>query len=266
MIPVSKVHVYLVVLHVLFSYINIVKTENQSQYNTKTLEDKVDSIPSNSTKDVVIRETSNNNATQKFVSCIPLMGNSVVEIVNDTELIRILTSNPNVTSKETPATCVVVLFYSKFCPFSSMAAPHFNALPRAFPDIKMVAVNAMIYHLFNTQNGIIGVPSIVLFHNGRPITKYNESEYTLASFSRFITKHTGMVPKEDVSVTDEDFEGPVSSIPEQKTDIFLVLSWIFIIICGTYFFTRSKYWKWIVETAQNTWMESEAQAQHEHND
>lgn len=32
----------------------------------------------------------------------------------------------------------------------------------------------------------------MLFHNGRPAAKFNDSEYTLEMFSRFITKYTGM--------------------------------------------------------------------------
>lgn len=147
-----------------------------------------------------------------------------------------------------------------------MAAPHFNALPRAFPDIKMVAINAMIYYLFNAQNGIVGVPSLILFHAGRAIAKYNESEYTLELFSKFITKHTGIKAEEKSYVTSSDFAGPVSSIPTKDTDVFLGLSWAFIIVCSIYYFTKSKWWLWIVETIQRNWREAEAQANHEHTD
>lgn len=186
--------------------------------------------------------------------------------MNDTELIKLLLPDPNVTSKDTPANCVAVLFYSKYCPFSSMAAPHFNALPRAFPDIKMVAINAMMYHLFNAQNGIVGVPSLLLFHNGRPVAKFNDSEYTLELFSKFISKYTSIAAAEMSYVTSADFAGPVSSVPTKDTDFFLWISWIFIIVCAVYYFTKSKLWRWIVETVQRNWRESEAQAEHEHLD
>lgn len=218
---------------------------------------------SNSTKDNV---TEIANSTQKYVACIPNFGDKQVQLVNDTELIKLLLPNPNVTSKETPGNCVGVLFYSKYCPFSSMAAPHFNALPRAFPDIKMVAINAMMYHLFNTQNGIVGVPSLLLFHNGRAVAKFTDAEYTLELFSKFITRHTGIPAAEMSYVTSADFAGPVSSVPAKDTDVFLWLSWIFIVICGVYYFTKSKWWRWIVETVQRNWRESEAQAEHEHLD
>lgn len=206
-----------------------------------------------------------NTTTYKYVQCLPKMGTNEVQLVNDTELIKLLLPDPNVTTRDQPASCILVLFYSKYCPFSSMAAPHFNAMPRAFPDIKMVAINAIIYHLFNTQNGIVGVPSLLLFHSGRPVAKFNESEYTLDLFSKFITKHTGILPEEKSTVTSADFSGPVTSVPNKESDIFLVISWLFIILCIGYYFTKSSWWTWIVETIQSNWRESEAHA-HQHAD
>ncbi|KAG8281526.1 cell redox homeostasis [Homalodisca vitripennis] len=118
-------------------------------------------------------------------------GSLTVELVNSTRLVNLLGTDPNITSRGQKADCVVLLFYARTCPFSCMAAPHFNALPRAFPAIKMAAVNALQYQSFNTQYGIVGVPTVMLFHNGRPAAKFNDSEYTLEMFSRFITRHTG---------------------------------------------------------------------------
>lgn len=224
-----------------------------------------ESLVSNSllSENVTVEDsTSSSNATDKYIRCIELHGSSEVTLVNDTELISLLTHNPNITSKDQAAPCCLILFYSKYCPFSSMAAPHFNALPRAFPDIKMLAINAMLYHIFNAQNGVIGVPTLALFHNGRPVAKFNDSEYTLELFSQFIERHTGIKAREKSFVTSADFRGPVSSVPGGDTDVLLGLAWLFIGVCGIYYFTKSKYWMWIVETVQNTWRESEAQHEH----
>lgn len=204
------------------------------------------------------------NKTQKIVNCLKGMGDSLIQIMNDTELIKLLLPDPAVTDKEMPALCIAVLFYSKHCPFSSMAVPHYNALPRAFPDIKMVAINAMKYHLFNTQNGIVGVPSLLLFHNGKSVGKFNGSEYTLKVFSQFITKHTAIPAVDKSTLIVADFLGPVTSVPAKDSDTFLILSWLFVIFCSGYYFTKSKWWKWIVESIQSNWRESEAHAQHEH--
>jgi len=40
--------------------------------------------------------------------------------------------------------------------------------------------------------GITGVPSLVLFHNGKPIAKYNGSDYSLYEFTKFVIRHTGI--------------------------------------------------------------------------
>lgn len=216
------------------------------------------SLSANGTEDII----SASNATEKYAKCLELNGTSEVMLVNDTELMSILTHNPNITAKDEAAPCCLILFYSKYCPFSSMAAPHFNALPRAFPDVRMLAINAMLYHIFNAQNGVIGVPTLALFHNGRPVAKFNDSEYTLELFSQFIERHTGIKAKDKSFVTSADFRGPVSSVPAKETDVLLGLAWLFIGVCAVYYFTKSKYWTWIVETAQNTWRESEAQHEH----
>ncbi|KAL3274334.1 hypothetical protein HHI36_015733 [Cryptolaemus montrouzieri] len=212
----------------------------------------------------ILNKTIPKNETFKVVHCSLDYGSEEVEIMNDTQLIRILAPNANITSRDIPAPCVLVLFYSKYGTFSSMAAPHFNALPRAFPDIKMVAINAMMYHLFNTQNGIVGIPSLLLFHNGKPVAKFSDPEYSLDLFSKFLTRHTGIQAKEKSIVTSADFSGPVISLPSKDSDAFLVLSWLFVIFSAVYYFTKSSWWRWILESIQNNWRESEAQAEHLH--
>ncbi|KAF6208622.1 hypothetical protein GE061_017080 [Apolygus lucorum] len=140
-----------------------------------------------------------------------LLGSLSVELVNSTRLITLLSPNPNVTSRHMEAQCVVLLFYARSCPFSCLAAPHFNALPRAFPAIKMAAVNAMTYQSFNTQYGIAGVPTVILFHNGRAVAKFNDSEYTLKHFARFIQRFTGIKPAEKMFLCRNLTAGGLSS-------------------------------------------------------
>lgn len=225
------------------------------------------SIPPNTTINLNnASETNGTCAARKTIRCFPSMGSEQVEIVNDTYLLTLLTPDANITNRDSPGLCIMVMFYSKTGTFSSMAAPHFNALPRAFPDIKMVAINTMMYHLINTQNGIVGIPSLILFHNGKGLAKYNYSEYTLELFSSFLTQQTGIKPKEKSTVTSADFAGPVISTPSYDSDIFLILSWLFVIFCATYYFMKSSWWTWILESIQNNWREAEDQAEHLHND
>uniref|UniRef100_A0A1B6M390 Thioredoxin domain-containing protein n=1 Tax=Graphocephala atropunctata TaxID=36148 RepID=A0A1B6M390_9HEMI len=189
-------------------------------------------------------------------------GSLTVELVNSTRLASMLTTDPNITSRGQKADCVVLLFYARTCPFSCMAAPHFNALPRAYPSIKMAAVNALHFQSFNTQYGIVGVPTVMLFHNGRPAAKFNDSEYTLEMFSRFITRHTGIQPEEKMFVTSVDFGGPVGSVMAKETDYWLGLAWLVIGVVGGVGVAKSRMWLNIVEAVQDLWRETEAQHFH----
>ncbi|ENN70588.1 thioredoxin domain-containing protein 15-like [Dendroctonus ponderosae] len=249
---------------------NILK-ENYEPVFAEPLSDALSEINNSASQssNVTIEESSNSttnpeNETGNIFKCFQVPTEPVVQLVNDTELIKLLMPGPKSASRNVAAPCIAVLFYSKNCPFSSMAAPHFNALARAFTDIKLVAINAMHYHLFNTQNGIVGVPTLLLFHNGRSVIRYNGSEYNLEAFISFIAKNTNLIPIPNSVVTSSDFAGPVVSSPSKDSDMFLILSWLFIVVCSCYYFSKSRVWKWMVETIQRNWRESEQHAQHEH--
>ena len=79
---------------------------------------------------------------------------------------------------------------------------------------------------------------------------------------KWISICAGMEPQVKLFVTSADFNGPVPSVPVKETDYYLALSWIFILICGVFFFSKSSWCQWIVETIQNTWREAEAQHEH----
>lgn len=239
---------------------NVVSDVNKtltSLYNTVTLANVT-----------VENKTQSTNETRKLVKCKEIVYEEEiqpsVEIINgSSNLAKLLQIKPDITSRDQEADCVLVLFFARACPFSAHAAPHFNALARAYPNVKLVALDALKYHGINAQYGIVGVPTLKMFHNGRPVGKFNGTEYNIHSFSKFVNAITGMSP-EALVVMSKDFQGPVSSVVEKETDYFLVLSWIFIIICSVYYFMQSKWWGMIVEMVQNNWRESEAQ--HEHTD
>ena len=60
-------------------------------------------------------------------------------------------------------------FYAEWCPFSADAAPHFNALARLFPDVRLLAVDTSASFGLNTQYGVMALPTLVLFHNARQV-------------------------------------------------------------------------------------------------
>ena len=65
------------------------------------------------------------------------------QLVNGSVLSEALVADAAVRSRSQPAVCLLVLFYGRSCPFSAAAAPHVNALPRAFPDLQVLAVDAL---------------------------------------------------------------------------------------------------------------------------
>lgn len=237
---------------------NVVSDVNKtltSIYNTVTL--------ANVTTE---NKTQATNETRKLVKCKEIVYENVeiepaVDIINSSSLAKLLQAKPDITSRDIEADCVLVLFYARACPFSAHAAPHFNALARSYPNVKMVGLDALKYHGINAHYGIVGVPTLKMFHNGRPVGKFNGTEYNIQSFSKFVHTITGQYPQV-LLVTSKDFQGPVSSVVEKDTDYFLVLSWLFIIFCSVYYFMQSKWWKMIVEMVQNNWRESEAQHEH----
>lgn len=209
------------------------------------------------------------NETRKLVSCrLNLINGTAqdrllqkVELTNASRLAELLTPDADVTDRESEASCTVVLFYSRQCPFSYMAAPHFNSLARAFPDIKLAAVNSIEDSRVNTQYGIVGVPSIILFHNARAVAKFNNSDYSLQAFIKFIKTYTGIQEESD-TLRIKDFEGPIPRILDDEIDLILIVAWTFIFLCKFYYITNTQTWKRMVETIKNSWMEAEAQHQH----
>jgi len=115
--------------------------------------------------------------------------------------------------------------------------------------------------------GLVGVPSILFFHNGKIVGKVNDSDPTIEGFVSYINQLTGMSPVMPPNITDQDLLGPLSSEPQTKFDYLLLFSWLFCITCFLYMFAKSNLFKTIVETVRNTWREAEAQhQQHQHID
>ena len=50
---------------------------------------------------------------------------------------------------------------------------------------------------------------------------------------------SGINANVSVNVTDEDREGPLSSVPTEETDYQLILSWAFVLVCAVVALIRS---------------------------
>lgn len=184
----------------------------------------------------------------------------VVRLVNSSVMLNVIVPNPNITANE----CALVMFYAPWCHFSARAAPHYNALARVFPSIHMLAINAIKHNSLNSRYGTVAVPTLLLFHNGRAVAKFNESQYVLDKYVKFVEKYTGLAPEGLVNVTSVDFEGPLPSEPTREMDYMLWLAWFFILSCCGFGFSKSTLCSRITESIRNNWREAEAQ--HEHAD
>jgi len=203
---------------------------------------------------------------QKSVKCIPHKGNGTLLMIDSVkEMIDLLSPTGNSTKRTEPGNCALVLFYTKSCPGSAMVAPHFNALSRQFPDLKIAAMDSLKHQNLNSDFGIIGLPTIMIFHQSRPLVKYNETTYSVKNFIKFIHRHTNLeaYSMNSAYVTSDDFNGPLSNKVLYERDIWLYASWLFIIACGCYHFSRSRLYSQIVEMIKRTWRESEAQHEHQ---
>lgn len=156
-----------------------------------------------------------------------------VKLVNGSYLTRTL-------SESQPNECFLVMFYVPWCPFSARLAPIYNALPRAFSNLSVFAFDVSKSIGYNTKFGTSAVPMVLLFQNKNVHAKFNYTDKNLTEFIDFVAAKTGFKPDnvEGVSVEDEDFEGPVPTVPLKQFDYFLLISWLFLLFVCVDFMVR----------------------------
>ena len=110
--------------------------------------------------------------------------------------------------------------------------------------------------------GLVGVPTILFFHNGKIVGKLNDSNPTIEGFVSYIQQLTGLSPVKSTELIDEDLAGPLSSTVEPRFDYLLLMAWIFTSLCLSYLFAKSNLFKYAIEAVRNNWREAEAQHEH----
>uniref|UniRef100_A0A182Y5Z1 Uncharacterized protein n=1 Tax=Anopheles stephensi TaxID=30069 RepID=A0A182Y5Z1_ANOST len=202
------------------------------------------------------------------VKCNPVETNGTLFIITSPkDIVQGFPHGGNATRRNEAGHCFLMLFYTQTCIHSAMVAPHYNALARHFPDLLVTAIDAYNFHYLNGEFGIVGLPTIMLFHQGRPLVKYNGTEMTLTSLAKFVTRHTGIEPRlvnQKSSTTvlhyiSDDFKGPLSNKVEYRTDYWLYVAWAFILVCTCYYFSKSTLYAQIIEMIKRNWRESAAQ-------
>jgi len=87
---------------------------------------------------VSFKETHVTPPARRF-KCVPRnVTQQRVRIVTSAELVQML--GPK---NESRGYCAVVMFYAPWCVFCARVAPHYNALARAFPQLDVLAIDAM---------------------------------------------------------------------------------------------------------------------------
>jgi len=215
-------------------------------------------VMDNSTKTRLVCNNSlpSDDPKENYIPKVHLLNGSFYQISLANEF------NSSVSNRSQAATCSLTLFFASWCDFSASAAPHFNALARVFPQLKLYAVDSSMHHSLNTQYGVMAVPTLLVFHNSRPLYKYNYTEYSLASFTTFVSLLTGLDPQNVTEPSDEDWEGPVPSIAVKSHNYYLLLAFLFTLLCGLREFSKSPLAGQLVDTLRNAWREAEIQHEH----
>ncbi|XP_061595139.1 thioredoxin domain-containing protein 15 [Cololabis saira] len=189
-------------------------------------------------------EQNTTEATKTYkVNCdkrnITGMDNFTVQVLNASQdLMEFLNAN----STE----CSVVLFFTAWCQFSANLAPHFNALPRTFPSMHFLALDASQHSSLSTRFGTVAVPNILLFQGAKPMARFNHTDRTLETLTSFITNQTGFEASPDRNVTDSDREGPLPGVPVRGIDWLLVFSVLFITGFAMYAILRADSLRWLI--------------------
>ncbi|KAM4619910.1 thioredoxin domain-containing protein 15 [Polymixia lowei] len=195
--------------------------------------------------DTMAAEDQNSTETTKTykVTCdkrnITGMDNFTVLVLNASQdLMEFLNAN----STE----CSVVLFFTTWCQFSAHLAPHFNALPRVFPSMHFLALDASQHSSLSTRFGTVAVPNILLFQGVKPMARFNHTDRTLETLTSFIANQTGFEASPDRNVTDADRSGPLPSVPVKSIDWLLVFSVLFITGFTLYAILRTDSIRWLI--------------------
>lgn len=237
----------------------VVTDESAAATETSEAEAAVEEAVSNSSK---TRLACNNSLPDAEAGAAVT---PAVSLLNGTELQLQLAGEfqPGVSNRSQPATCSIALFFASWCQFSAQAAPHYNALARVFPQVRLYAVDSSLHHSLNTQYGVMAVPSILVFHNSRPLYKYNYTEYSLAGFTQFVSLLTGLEPQSNLTEPEaEDLAGPVPSVAAPAANLFLILAACFTLLCGVWELSRSGWVRRLSAQVAAAWREAEIQHEH----
>ncbi|VDK51100.1 unnamed protein product [Anisakis simplex] len=180
--------------------------------------------------------------------------NTTVEIMKSAELMHLISAmNDNI---DLPL-CMLTVFYAPDCIFSVRMAPFLHAVPRVYPQLRVVASDASEYSRLHSRYGISGTPTIMLWLDGMAVARMDDEPFSLRAFEEFIEKWTDLEGVRSVEINAADLEGPLPcALPKEQVDWYTWLSFISMILSVSYFFAVSKYGRSFWEIVRNNYMEA----------
>lgn len=208
-----------------------VSNASQGENSTKTTlnDDTVNSTSSNSGLPKWFCKGRNNSQGNETLQ-------QKVVIVNSEELLKLI----NATTDNETDSCAVVLFFTQYCPFCAKLAPMYNALGRVYNNLPILAIDAYKQHSLNTRFGVVAVPTILLFHSGKPVLKFNNS-ITLDDLRMFVKNNTGVEGNFSIQISEQDHIGPLKNKPVEDRDYYLLFSVLFLLTFSVFMFAKSSY-------------------------
>lgn len=71
----------------------------------------------------------------------------------------------------------------------SQTVMHSLSLRNIFGEKHLISY--LYLYSLTTMQGVMAIPSLFLYHNGKAAARYNETEYKVDLFASFITRYTG---------------------------------------------------------------------------
>ncbi|XP_034478332.1 thioredoxin domain-containing protein 15 [Drosophila innubila] len=179
------------------------------------------------------------------------------------EIVNLLKPIGNATKRHEYGSCVVMHFCTPTSLECARIANVINLLPHLFPNLPVAYVDAYKFSRFNAEFGIVSLPTTLIFHQGRPMLKYDPAwdETSRLACAKFIMRHTNLKTVDPRSIKPYVLSwtkiGPLLDTPDFQTDFYLGLAWAFILLCLANYVRRTLIWKQLVEMVQRNWRESE---------
>lgn len=149
---------------------------------------------------VMKKGIKDNEKSEKTYKCLPTNHSSVtVNFIPEGDLV--------IQMNETSARCGFVLFYTPYCRFSMDMMPSYKALARIFPPLNLFAVKINSYSSSCIQFGAVGTPTVMFYHNSRPVRKMPPLMRNISSMAEYVANITDLEAASKVEVVEADLEG-----------------------------------------------------------